>query len=70
MLHNVLGSDSITILLLGKFVFFSSGPFVNNTMIDIIVSNVTFLIIYLNSKNYVWGEKTFPLPLVLPLVLS
>lgn len=39
-------------------------------MIDIIVSNVTFLIIYLNSKNYVWGGKTFPLPLVLPLVLS
>lgn len=26
-------------------------------MIDIIVSNVTFLIIYLNSKNYVWGEN-------------
>ena len=39
-------------------------------MIDIIVSNVTFLIIYLNSKNYVWGGETFPLPLVLPLVLS
>lgn len=31
-------------------------------MIDIIVSNVTFLIIYLNSKNYVWGGKLFLYP--------
>ena len=67
LLHNVLGSDSVTILLLGKFVFFSLGAFVNNTMIDITVGNVTFLIIYLSSKNYVWAGGDFSSTL---LVLS